>query len=60
MSGRRAASLIATIYLVWFAATIALWLLGASSTTTAIMVGGPIGWTIGLGLLVALDWTRPR
>ena len=44
--------IIVTIYAVWMLATLAMYLIGASATLMGAMIGGPIGWTIGLVLLL--------
>lgn len=53
-------AIIGLIYGLWFLAAIGLYVSGAPASTMGAMIGGPIGWTIGIALLLGIEWMRSR
>ena len=58
MSGRTAAHLLIAIYVICLTAIAILFVAGAPSTVIGYMIGAPIGWTIGLILIFAVEAVR--
>ncbi len=51
-------ALVVGIYVVWGLAGVVLYLGGASANIMAMMIGAPIGWTIGIALILGFYWAK--